>query len=154
MERSDWEKQHGLLMGQMDKIVGKDGYRIYYIDEPRLDVREVRPTVTVCIGRVQVPAGFEYFRGIAVCYPRDNPDKVKGRCYAMRRALRAFKSKDIVQGRFTDIGRTAFGENTEGKVTTCIETQKGPRWILGAYNVYPMDNERRMFNGKKEQAKA
>jgi len=55
-----------------------------------------RPLVTVCLAE---DAYGDYFRGVAICSPKDNPVKRIGRGIALGRAIRGIRNKvhsDIV----------------------------------------------------------
>lgn len=171
VERTNWKQQHKELTKQMEAVVGRDGFRFYYVDLPLPDLRkhkdEIPPTlrskclkawarrvvageksvVTVCVARNQRGT---FFRGMSVCYPLDNPDRIKGRCYAMRRALRAYKTRKAASTTFTALGLRAFtksGGSVRREVKDLIRDLPKDEWALGAYSVSPTVRERMMFVG-------
>ena len=175
-DRTDWKRQHAVLMGQMEEVAGKDGFHFYYIEMLLPDVREFpdlplavrkrlakrianggRSVVTVCVAKVKKPAVF--VRGVSVCYPLDNPDKIKGRCFAMRRALRAINHRHDVPADFTYLGAKAFaaGGGHTREVKDLIQYVPSTRttvgsWFLGQYRAKPTRREGKMFEARKKRA--
>ena len=169
MENTNWKQQHKELARQMEKAVGADGFRFYYVNLPLPDLRKHKDEipsasrskglkawarrmvagdlsiVTVCVARTQ--RGI-FFRGVSVCYPLDNSDRIKGRCFAMRRALRAYKTRKASSATFTALGLRAFtksGGSVRREVKDLIRGLPKGAWALGDYRVSPTTRERVMF---------
>lgn len=179
MKEPNWEEQHEILVKKLKGIGKESDFRIYYVNLPRPDIREIaevvphnlraslktyksgemRPTITVCIARVRKAMGFVAFRGVSVCYPLDNPNRLKGRCYAMRKALRAYRDKGDVGVDFTYIGASAFvdaGRHIRSEVRGLIRWRPPVKnvpgtWVVGSYGMPMTIYEKKQFAVSKKR---
>jgi hypothetical protein len=141
-----------------EELLEERGYdvMVYYLRiSDSLPARKgdaLHPRVTVCLA---IKDGLKA-RGIAICVPKDNPNKAIGRALAARRALRAVSKMSSVYPKLSNAAQIVLGCSPNGTElwSAASPVQASGRAGLSEWNPVLTEYEQRMLKRRNDAKEA